>query len=170
MSPRFVTESLNDRHRLTAFGCGKPELDLWLRDSACHAEAHRTCRSFVWHTGDSVVVAYFSLAAHLIERDMPSRSLGHEAPSQMPAVLLARLALDRTLHGHRLGGALLADALARAVAAGRNVGVRFVVADAIDDHAAAFYRAHGFTPVPDDRQRLVRKASAIAADLAGDGS
>jgi hypothetical protein len=52
------------------------------------------------------------------------------------------------------------------------VGVRFVVVDAIDDHAAGFYRAHGFKPVSDDPHRLVRKASSIAADLelaSGDG-
>jgi len=168
----FVTEALADGHRLTSFDCGKPELDLWLRDSARHAEAHRTSRTFVWHEGDGVLVAYFSLAAHLIERETLSKKLSHGAPAQIPAVLLARLALDKTLHGRGLGGVLLADALAYAVTAGRHVGVRFVVVDvidAIDDQAAAFYQAHGFTSVPGDAQRLVRKLSSIAADLADDG-
>jgi GNAT superfamily N-acetyltransferase len=126
------TEALHDRHRLTTFDCGKPELDIWLRESARHAGAHRTCRAFVWHIGDGLVVAYFSLAAYLIERDILPKSLGHGAPAQIPAVLLARLALDKTLHGRGLGGVLLVDALSRAVAAGTQIGVRFVVVDAID--------------------------------------
>jgi GNAT superfamily N-acetyltransferase len=161
----YRTEALHDRHRLTTFDCGKPELDIWLRESARHAGAHRTCRTFVWHIGDGLVVAYFSLAAHLIERDVLPKSLGHGAPAQIPAVLLARLALDKTLHGRGLGGVLLVDALSRAVAAGTQIGVRFVVVDAIDPAAASFYQAHGFRPVPMDPHRLVRKVSSIAADL-----
>jgi GNAT superfamily N-acetyltransferase len=163
----FVTEAIADGHRLTAFDCGKPELDLWLRDSARHAESHRTARTFVWHEGDGVVVAYYSLAAHLIERDTLSKKQARGNPAQIPAILLARLALDKTLHGRGLGSVLLADALFRAVAASINVGCRFVVVDAIDVTAASFYEAHGFTPIPDDPYRLVRKLSDIAADLDG---
>jgi GNAT superfamily N-acetyltransferase len=161
----FLADAISDSHRLTAFDCGKPELDLWLRDSARHAESRRTARTFVWHTGDRVVVAYFSLSAHLIERDQLSRKLARGNPAQIPAVLLARLALDKTLHGHGLGGVLLSDALSCAVLAGTGVGCRFVVVDAIDEGAAAFYQAFGFTPIPDDPHRLVRKLSDIAADL-----
>jgi GNAT superfamily N-acetyltransferase len=161
----FLTEAINGGHRLTAFDCGKPELDLWLRDSARHAENHRTARTFVWHAGDRVVMAYFSLAAHLIERDELSKKLARGNPAQIPAVLLARLALDKTLHGRGLGGVLLSDALSRAVLAGTSVGCRFVVVDAIDNGAAAFYQAYGFTPVPNEPHRLVRKVSDIATDL-----
>ena len=128
-------------------------------------QRHRTSRTFVWHTGDDVVVAYYSLAAHLIGCAVLPRGLAHGAPAQIPAVLLARLALDKTLHGRGFGGVLLADALRKAVGAGLRVGVRFVVVDAIDDHAAGFYRAHGFKSIPVDPHRLVRKASSIAADL-----
>lgn len=162
----FVAEALNQGHRLTAFDCGKPELNRWLHDSAHHAESHRTSRTFVWHAGDRVVVACYSLAAHLLERDTLPKRLGRGAPAQIPAVLLARLAVDKTLHGKRLGGRLLTEALFRAVLAGRQVGVRFVVVVAIDEQAAGFYRAHGFTPLPDDGHRLVRKASSIAANIA----
>ncbi|HEX5497343.1 MAG TPA: N-acetyltransferase [Mycobacteriales bacterium] len=167
MSHSFLTEALRDQHLRTAFDCGKPELDRWLLEAAARAETHRTCRTYVWHAGDNVVVAYFSLAAHLIERDTLSRRLGHRAPERIPAVLLARLALDKTLHGRGLGGVLLVDALSRALVAGTHIGVRFVVVDAIDQGAAAFYRAFGFTPAPTDPHRLVRKVSAIAADLGG---
>jgi hypothetical protein len=44
-------------------------------------------------------VAYFSLASHLVVRaDLPAK-LGRGSPDAIPAVLLARLALDRSLRG-----------------------------------------------------------------------
>jgi GNAT superfamily N-acetyltransferase len=79
-------------------------------------------------------------------------------------VLLARLALDRSLHGHGLGGALLAEALARVESATQTVAARFVVADAIDEPAVAFYEHHGFRRLP-EALRLVQGLRDIAAAL-----
>jgi predicted N-acetyltransferase YhbS len=53
-------------------------------------------------------------------------------------VLLARLAVDRIVQGQGLGGLLLAEALRKAVAAGRAAAARLIVVDAIDDSAPAF--------------------------------
>jgi len=161
----YVSEGLADSHDLAAFHSGKPELDTWLRESATHVEANRTGRTFVWHAGDQRVVAYFTLAAHLLRRaDLP-RKLGRGSPDAIPAVLLARLALDKSLHGQGLGGELLHDALSRAVHAAKTVAARLVVTDAIDEEAAAFYQRYGFQPVPTRPDRLVRKMSDIARSL-----
>lgn len=127
----------------------------------------RTARTFVWHAGDRRGVAYFSLAAHLVVRaDLP-RKIGRGSPDTIPAVLLARLALDRALHGQGLGGELLWDALSRAVSASRLAAARVVVVDAIDAAAARFYQHHGFVPVPGDPNRLVQKISDVAAAVEG---
>lgn len=110
------------------------------------------------------MLAYYALAAHLLQRDeLPSR-LGRGGPRRIPAVLLARLALDRTLQGQGLGGALLADALRRVTGATETVAARFVVVDAIDQHAVGFYEHHGFVAIP-TTSRLIAKLSDIAAAL-----
>lgn len=163
----FVSEALRKTHDLTSFESGQPALDDWLRRSAAHAERMRTARTFVWHAGDRRVVAYFSLAAHLVVRAEMPRRIGHGSPDTIPAVLLARLALDRTLHGQGLGGELLWDALSRAVAASRLAAARVIVVDAIDTQAAGFYQHHGFVPVPGNTHRLVQKISDVAAALEG---
>lgn len=162
---RWTSERLGDAHRLDAFDSGQPALDEWLRRSALHAQAMRTARSFVWHGGDLTVVGYFSLAAHLVQRADVARRVGHGSPTSIPAILLARLALHRTLHGRGLGGELLWDALSRAVAASDIAAARLVVVDAIDDSAARFYAHHGFTIVPGNAHRLVQRVSDIAAAL-----
>ncbi len=84
----------------------------------------------------------------------------------IPAILLARLALDRSLQGQRLGGALLAEALEIAVRGAANVGAAFVVVDALHDKAAKFYEHYDFIPCVPNPLRLVRKMSEIAAVVA----
>ena len=162
----FVSEALGARHHLGQFDSGKPELDQWLFRHALDAERRRTARTVVWHDeGDFNAVAYYSLAAHLVIRDDLSRALGHGNPAQIPAILLARLALHAGLQGQGHGGTLLAEAMSRAVTAADSVGARFVVVDAIDDAAAGFYRHHGFRDIP-DTNRLIQKMSDIAAAMA----
>jgi GNAT superfamily N-acetyltransferase len=161
----FVSETLGDHHLLEHFSSGNDALYVWLQRHAGHAQSMRTARTFVWHAGDDVVVAYFSPAAHLVVRaDLPAR-VGRGAPDAIPAVVLARLALDRSLHGQGLGGELLLDALRRAVEASEVAAARLVVVDAIDEAAAAFYEHHGFIAIPGNRQRLVQKINDIAAAL-----
>lgn len=162
----FVSECLTPGHDLECFRCGIPQLDDWLQRSAHHAEAMNTARTFVWHRGDRMVIAYFTLAAHLIARAKVPKRVGRGSPDVIPAILLARLALDQTLHGQGLGGELLWDALERARTASRLAGARLVVVDAIDEAAASFYEHHGFRRIPDTR-RLVQKLSDIECALRG---
>lgn len=157
------------RHDLNALACGEPTLDGWLREQAAGAAARRVARTFVWVQSDrdpERVVGYYSLTRHRLVRDDLPRSIGRGSPTEIPAVLLARLALDGTHQGGGNGGALLADALARIVVATDIVAARFVVVDALHERAAGFYEHHGFRRIPGSR-RLVQKVSDIAASLVG---
>jgi GNAT superfamily N-acetyltransferase len=162
---RFRSEPLAPHHTRDEFNSGQSDLDDWLMRFADHADAMNTGRTFVWHTGDNKVVAYFTLAAHLVRREHISKRVGRGSPIEIPAVLLARLALDQALQGQGLGGELLWDALSRAVSAGTIAAARLIVVHAIDDDAAAFYEHHGFVASPSNSQHLVQKASDIAAAL-----
>lgn len=75
-----------------------------------------------------------------------------------PAILIAKLALDRRLHGESL-----VVALTTIVSAARRAGGKFVVVDAVDEAAARFYEHYEFTAVPANPGRLARKLSTIAA-------
>lgn len=165
MAARYVSERLAPFHRLDEFRCGVEGLDRWLIDHAAHAQAMRTAQTFVWHRGDRRVAAYFSLAAHLVVRNELPGKLGRGSPASIPAVMLARLALDVGFHGEGLGGELLWDALTRARAASDIAAARLVVVDAISAEVAAFCEYHGFAPVPDNPNRLIQRMSDIAVAL-----
>jgi predicted GNAT family N-acyltransferase len=160
-------ERLRSDHVLAHFRCGNELLDSWLKDSAINADRSGTGRTYVWLDDRGEVVAYFTLAPHLIRRSELPSSVGRGAPDVIPAVLLARLALAQRLQGtpERYGGTLLADALSVAVEAIAKAGGRIIVVDAMNDAARSFYIHHGFVEVPEVHGRLVIKASDAARSL-----
>lgn len=160
----YHVEPLGDDHDLVGFHSGNIELDDWLRDHARTSTGQGT-RTYVVLDGDEKVIGYFAIAPHTIDRDALSTKTGRGAPRHIPAILLAKLALADELHGQRLGSELLVVALDTIVEAARRAGGKFVVVDAIDDNAAAFYDHHEFEPTPDNPHRLVRKLSTIARAL-----
>lgn len=161
----FFRERLRHEHDPSRFTSGNDVLDAWLTEHALRADRSGSARTYVWIDDGDRVVAYYSLAPHIIRREELSSSFGRGSPDRIPSILLARLALDRSLQGQGMGGALLADALAVAVEAIQKAGGRLIVVDAIDETAAAFYEHHGFLAVPDNAFRLVLKASSAARSL-----
>lgn len=157
----FICEALTDAHDTARFDSGQHTLDDWLQRSARDSDGRNLTRTFVWHRDDNVVVGYFTLMPFFIERQTLTKTQGRGLPDRIPCFLLARLALHRELHGQRLGSQLLANALTRAAAAARLTGGRYIVVDAIDDTAAAFYRHHGFTPIGERADRLVLPTKAL---------
>ncbi|MGD9527206.1 MAG: hypothetical protein AB7V44_10495 [Pseudonocardia sp.] len=84
----------------------------------------------------------------------------------MPAALIAKLALDQTLHGQRLGDLLLVDALDRIIsAAEQGPAVRAIVVDAATERGRALYRRCGFVPAPGRADRMIVRAETIAQGL-----
>jgi GNAT superfamily N-acetyltransferase len=160
----YLAEPLGEHYDLAGFDCGNEELNDWLRRHAGTATGHGT-RTYVVSDERARVVGYFSIAPHTIDRERLSRSQGRGAPRQIPAVLLAKLALDPELQGHGLRSELLVVALGVIVEAARRVGGKVVVVDAIDAAAARFYEHHEFAPIPGNPYRLVRKLSTIARAL-----
>lgn len=134
-----------------------------MAEHAVTSDARGITRTFVWTEYDSTkVIGYYSMLAHVLRRDQVPKSVGRGGPREIPAILLARLALDRSAQGRGIGGALLGDAMERALLAADQVGARFLVVDALSERATAFYVGCGFKRIPDS-MRLVLKFSDIAA-------
>src|SRR5579863_6607083 len=76
-------------------------------------------------------------------------------PDPMPAVLIGRLALDRSTQGQGLGVALLHDAVLRIVGAADTVGVRAILVHALTKEAKTFYESFGFRASPLEPMTLI---------------
>ena len=161
----WQTARLTAEHNIGSFDCGVPSLNDWLTGQARRAQEAGSARTWVWTAPtDNRVVAYFSTCPTQVLRAEVTGSMAG-GYNTIPAFLLARLALDETLHGDGLGTHLLLDALERIVDAAGLAGGRLIVVDAIDEQAAAFYRHHGFQPVKDNPHRLVMKTATAAKTL-----
>ena len=152
-----------ERHGVDDFECGERSLDIWLREQAVVASARRTARTWVWVDGRGSVVGYYALAAHRVARADVPKAVGRGGPVEIPAVLLGRLALSRTLRGQGLGEVLVADALTRVVDATQTVAARLVVVDALHEQVARFYQSLGFRRVPGSLLLVQRIADIEAA-------
>jgi predicted N-acetyltransferase YhbS len=108
------------------------------------------------------VLGYYTLAASAVSIEHLPAADSRKLPMHpVPVVLLARLAVDESFHGQRLGEGLLMDALERSLVLSGGMGVHAVEVDATDDAAAAFYRKYRFTPLVDNPLHLYLPIATI---------
>ncbi len=161
-------EVLNEEHSTASFSCGEPELDRFLRESALNRQKAMLSRTYVVPV-ESRIAGYYTLAhVQLTSAEVPSK-LSRGMPSSIPAILMARLAVDTGFQGRGLGESLFADALLRtwAVVKEGAAPVRFFLVDAKHERAKGFYLRFGMKPLSDDSLRLYLSYKQIQAALEG---
>ena len=166
--PRFgETEPLGPDHVVEGFDSGRASLDVWLVRYARQAAASGSARTYVTVDAQQErVVGYHALAAAALERESATARIIKGMPQYpIPVVLLARLAVDRSVAGRGLGARLLRDAMMRTLAAAETIGVRAMLVHAVDEDAAAFYLRHGLEASPTDPRHLMVRVKDIAAAL-----
>ncbi len=84
---------------------------------------------------------------------------------QIPAVLVARLAVDNSVKGRGIGAFLVQDAMARALAVCEEAGIRILLVHALDEIARDFYLHFGFEPSPTDAMNLQLLIKDIRSSL-----
>jgi GNAT superfamily N-acetyltransferase len=149
-------------HDLSAFDCGEPSLNAWLRDRALQNES-RFSRTYVV-TNDNKVVAYFCISAGAVERAATPGKLRRNAPDARPVSIIGRLAVSREHAGKGLGADMLADALRRIAVASRNIGIGAVLVQAKDETAKRFYlKCAEFIEYPADSRTLFLPIETVTA-------
>jgi len=139
---------------VSAFDSGNLALDEWLRARALRNEHDDASRTYVVAIGPRVV-AYYSLAAAAVPHAGATGRSRRNMPDPIPAMLLARLAVDVGHQGKQLGANLLRDAIRRTLAAGDIAGIRVLLVHAADHRARRFYEHFDFAGSPTDALHLM---------------
>ena len=156
---------LTKNHDRSAFDCGVPALNEYLKQYALQNQKKNAARTYVATRGHRVV-GYYSLAYGSVAlEEAPANVKAGLAKHPIPILLLARLAVDVTERGQGLGAGLLKDALLRTAQAAEIAGLRAMIVHAKDDATLAFYEKYGFEQSPIDAYHLFLKVSDIIASL-----
>lgn len=145
MIPRFRIEPLASNHNRSAFTCGTPALDRYLREQASQDVRRRAASCYVAVDNiNGALAGYYTLSAACTPLNELPVQLAKGLPRypSVPVALLGRLAVDASFQGCGLGATLLADATLRALHS--EIAVAALVVTAKDEQAEAFYRHHHF--------------------------
>ena len=150
----MIIEKLSKKHDRLRFDCGNVELNNYLRTKASQDVKHNVATVFVACDEASKIKAFYTLCATSICRASLSNEVKHRLPkyNTIPAILLGRLAIDLEYQGIGIGGRLLLSVFEKC--SNIDVAWAFLVTDAKDEQARAFYSHFGFFSLQDDVNHL----------------
>ena len=157
-------ERLDASHDTDSFASGVEGLDHWLKRRALKNQATGASRTFV-ACEDRRVLAYYALASSAVAVVSAPGRFRRNMPDPIPVVVLARLAVDRSLQGGGWGRALVRDAGLRVLQAADVIGIRGMIVHALTAEAKTFYERVGFEPSPIDPMLLMVTLTDLEASL-----
>ena len=149
---RYIIEPLSSTHDRTAFDCGEPTLNDFLRRFARQNDEKGLSRTYVAILPpEPKIYGYYSISSGAIEfSTMPEKLPRYP----VPVIHLGRLAVDVNTKGQGLGKILVLDALRRAASVSKHLGIFAVEVYALNDAARDFYLNYGFASLLDDERHL----------------
>ncbi len=155
-------------HDRAAFECGDADLNLYLRKYARQNHEAGGAKCFVATPAQAPnrVLGYYTLSpASLDYARTPAvarRGLGRY---EAPVFRLGRLAVDKSIQGRGLGGALLLRAADRCIRVATEVGGVALLIDAKTERAARWYQSYGALALEDAPLSLVLPLAVVADAL-----
>ena len=159
-------------HDRTAFDCGDADMNLYLQKFARQNHESGGAKCFVAAPEDAPtrILGFYTLSpASLDYSRTPALARKGLGRYDVPVFRLGRLAVDNSVQGRGLGGALLLRAADRCIRVAQDVGGVALLIDAKNDRAANWYQSYGALRLDDAPLSLVLPLS-IAANALSRGS
>ncbi|MGA2793841.1 MAG: GNAT family N-acetyltransferase [Roseiarcus sp.] len=153
------------RHDRAAFDCGDADLNLYLQRFARQNHESGGAKCFLAAPSDAPtrILGFYTLSPASIEfARTPALAKKGLARYDVPVFRLGRLAVDKTVQGRGLGGALLLRAAGRCIRVAQDVGGVALLIDAKNDRAARWYESYGALPMLDAPLSLVLPLATVA--------
>jgi len=134
------------QYNMSEFSCGVEHLDTFLKSDLEKLQSRSLLKGYLLVTSDPVpeVMGFYTLCGASFERGHLANRARKKIPySNMPAVLLGRLAIDKRIQGKGFGELLIVDAIHKVRATAGQIGIYAMFVDAHPD-AASFYTRMGF--------------------------
>ena len=150
----YKIELLTDNHSVDSFDCGEESKNKFLKKFALQNSKGGLGRTYVAVKAlDTEVYGYYTISSSAVNFESLPAS-GHLPRYPIPAILIGKLAIDKTAQGQGLGTALLFNALKRAANTAEEIGVFLVEIKALNEKAKQFYLNVGFMEMLDDPMKM----------------
>lgn len=156
----IIIESLHkDKHHRLGFACGKEPLDRFLQEHAHQAVAKNLSKTYVAvdESDETVILGYYTVTPCRIEPGELPRDVARmmKLPElELPASLVARLAVSESVKGRGVGSLMLMDAMARCARVAGEIGGVAIVVDALEESVVTFYERVGFKRFEPDALKM----------------
>lgn len=140
-----------ERHDRAGFHCGVPALDDYLHHLAVQHVRKGVTAVYVLidSAAPTDILGYYTLSAAEVDSSTLREIERKRLPRYpVPCFRLGRLACRTDRRGSGFGRLLLAGAVERCLRAKQHVAAYALIVDALDEHAADFYRHYGFIACP----------------------
>lgn len=156
---------LERSHDRAAFDCGDVDLITYLQRYARQNHESGGAKCFVAAPvgAPSQILGFYTLSpASLIYARTPTIVAKGLGRYDVPVFRLGRLAVDKSVQGRGLGGALLLRAADRCMRVAQEVGGVALLIDAKSEQAAKWYAGYGAVPLLDAPLSLVLPFAVVA--------
>jgi len=173
LKPPFKIQSFDPKiHDRTAFSCGVPQIDNYLKLTAKKGSKADVVRIWVVVNEKGSIVGFYGINMHAVDaNEMPDiyakKAMKH---GTLPVAFIAMIGVDKKQQGVGIGSALVADALNRIGRVSEEIGTCAVVLDVFDEgdekvvaRRKKYYQEFGFTPLPDQPLRLFMPIQTVRA-------
>ncbi len=144
-------EELTRSHNRAGFDCGLQELNLFIHNLAHQNLKKGLSRTFVL-TSDNVpeeILSFYTLSVFEVSAQKLPQKFSKKYKGSLPAVKIARLAVANALQYRGFGKHMIIDAVRRAIAISKHVGIVGLFVDAKNEDVKRYYLKFGFIPLPD---------------------
>ena len=132
------------------FDCGNFKLNDYLKKYAFQNQKKNISKTFITKKNNKIV-GYYTLVFSSIQKKKLDLKTSKNLPNYpIPAILIARLAVDISQQNNGLGKGLLKDAMLRAIRASSIAGLKVILVQAKDDKSKSFYQKFDFIVSPID--------------------
>lgn len=141
----ITIEELTQQHNRKEFDCGTNELNQFLQQQARQKNVKHISKTYVACRGSTptIIIGYHTLTGYSVTSP-PACKEYKKYPHSLNAVKLARLAVDRSHQGQRLGEKLLVDAIYRTVLVAQQISAIGLFVDPISPEIIPFYQQYDF--------------------------
>ena len=166
--PAWHEEAIAQQHDRSAFNCGQPELNEFLKTHARQSHERGAAKTFlaIDDLEPTKVLGYYSLSPASVEYARTpvilKRGLGRY---DIGAYRLGRLAVHVDAQGLGLGGQLLMAAGRRCLRVAQEVGGTVLLIDAKNEQLASWYAGFGALPLLDAPLTLLLPLDLVAAAI-----